>query len=406
MANCWLGLALVTVGVCMASFTPAAAQNAAPDDDLAVVAGNTRFALDVYDQLREKNENIFFSPLSVSSALAMTYAGARGATADEMARALHFDAPAVRLHRAFGKLLADLDVPEDAPGCRLHIANALWAQQDYHFLPDFLALGREHYRAEPDTLDFAKATEQARQKINAWVAQRTADKIRDLIPPGVLDELTRLVLTNAVYFKGEWATQFDKQQTREAPFTLADGKEESAPLMNQTGEFGFLEQPDLQVLELPYAGGKLSMVILLPRQHDGLPALEKSLSADELARWIGGLAPRKVRVSLPRFKMTCAAELSEVLKKLGMQSAFDRRADFSGMDGTQMLYISAVLHKAFVDVNEEGTEAAAATGVVMKLKSGTPSVPLFRADHPFLFLIRDVRSGSIVFMGRVLDPTS
>jgi serpin B len=372
-------------------------------DQAALVAGNTRFALELYDQLRKEDGNLFFSPFSLSTALAMTYAGARGDTAAEMARVLHFDLTPERLHPAFARLQRQLDVSEgEDAGYRLYVANALWPQEGYAFLPEFLTLCQTYYRAGLQAVDFVGATEKARQTINRWVEQRTEDKIKELLKPGVVTPLTMLVLTNAIYFKGDWAAQFDKAETRDAPFTLLDRKQVSVPLMNQSGEFRYAEDADIQVVELPYAGEALSMVVLLPRQADGLPALEKSLNARKLADWLSKLRPRTVRVALPRFKMTSDFQLNDVLQALGMRDAFTGAADFSGMTGSRELFIGAVIHQAFVDVNEEGTEAAAATAVVM-LKGSLP--PAFRADHPFLFLIRDMRSGSILFLGRVMNPT-
>ncbi|HPC21356.1 MAG TPA: serpin family protein, partial [Phycisphaerae bacterium] len=212
-------------------------------------------------------------------------------------------------------------------------------------------------------------------------------------------------LTNAIYFKGNWAAQFDPKSTKEEPFTRADGSQVNAPLMHQTGEFGYLEQPDFQALDLPYAGNRLRMTILLPRKYDGLPELEKKLTPEALAGWLGQLSEQKVQVALPKFKLTSEFRLDDALRELGMRLAFRvGAADFSGMDGTQELYIGAVLHKAYVDVNEEGTEAAGATGVVMKMRATPGPPPVFRADHPFLFLIRDVQSGSILFLGRLANP--
>lgn len=374
-------------------------------DQTALAEGNTRFALELYDQLRSQDGNLFFSPLSISTALAMTYGGARGNTAAEMANVLHFELKPQRLHPAFGALLGSLDVSDkqDA-GYRLHIANALWLQKDYAFLPKFLKMGEVHYKAGLEVVDFARATEAARQTINTWVKQRTENKIEELLKPGVITPITTLVLTNAIYFKGDWAAQFEKEKTKNAPFTLADKRQVEAPLMQQTGEFGYLEDSDLQVLELPYAGEALAMVVLLPREHDGLPALEKSLSDKRLSGWLSKLGRKKVRVALPRFKTTSEFTLNKVLIAMGMRDAFSAAANFSGMDGTGALFIGAVVHKAFVDVNEEGTEAAAATAVVM-LRASMEPPPTFRADHPFLFLIRDTRSGSILFLGRVMNPT-
>lgn len=379
-----------------------------PDPDSQVlVDGNTHFALDLYAQLREQDGNLFVSPLSISSALAMTYAGARGNTATEMAAVLHFQLEPERLHPAFAALLAGLDAPKEQPGYQLHIANALWLQQGYKFLPEFLEIGQTHYSAGLELLDFLNAVEKARQTINTWVEKQTAGKIVELIPRDILGRTTKLVLTNAIYFKGRWAVRFDQEDTRDEPFTLGNKQRIDVPMMHQSAEFGYCDQPGLQLLDLPYAGQALSMVVLLPKEPDGLARLEKSLNARTLAGWLTKLGKKKVRVSLPRFTMTSEFRLDQNLHSLGMRAAFDpSKADFSGMDGTHELYLGAVLHKAFVDVGEEGTEAAGATAVVMKLR-GSPQRPAtFQADHPFLFLIRDTRTGSVLFIGRVLNPKS
>mgnify|MGYP000201799092 CR=1 FL=1 len=374
-------------------------------DQPELTRGNTAFALDLHRRLAEKPGNLFVCPLSLSTALAMTYAGARGETATQMAGVLHFELPPERLHPAFAAMLAKLDAPDCGTGHRLHVANALWVQSGYTLLPEFLAVGRAGYRAGLESLDFVADTEGARQTINNWVAARTEQKIQELIGPGILSQTTRLVLTNAIYFKGAWAARFDPQATHDAPFTLADGRQVSAPLMFQEGEFGYFEQPELQGLELAYAGDRFSMVILLPRTPVELSRLERSLSPERLNEWLGGLSRQKVRVWLPRFSVTAEFRLDEALRAMGMRDAFDpSRADFSGMDGTRNLYIGAVLHKAFVEVNEEGTEAAGASAVVMKLRATPEPPPSFRADHPFLFLIRDLGTGSVLFTGRLANP--
>jgi len=405
-----LAIALTALATARLSFGAGQPTTAAtrPAGEAALVKGNTAFALGIYDRLRAEEGNLFFSPLSISTALAMTYAGARGATAAEMAQALHFDLPPDQLHTAFAAILNELNPPQGAAEPRpykLHIANALWAAQGHKFLPAFLKTAEQSYQAGLAELDFSQAAEQARQTINDWVAEHTAGKIKDLIPPGVLDATTKLILTNAIYFKGNWAAQFDPKSTKEEPFTRADGSQVNAPLMHQTGEFGYLAQPDFQALDLPYAGNRLRMTILLPRKYDGLPELEKKLTPEALAGWLGQLSEQKVQVALPKFKLTSEFRLDDALRELGMRLAFRvGAADFSGMDGTQELYIGAVLHKAYVDVNEEGTEAAGATGVVMKMRATPGPPPVFRADHPFLFLIRDVQSGSILFLGRLANP--
>jgi serpin B len=254
-------------------------------------------------------------------------------------------------------------------------------------------------------VDFIGAAEASRKTINAWVERQTKEKIKNLIPKGVLDSMTRLVLTNAIYFKGNWARQFKEDQTKDAPFILADGRKIETAMMNQTAEFGYMEVETLQGLELPYVDKELSMIILLPKALDGLGGLEEALNQENLSQWLARLYRRKVVVSVPKFKATSQFSLASVLTSMGMKDAFTSDADFSGINGRKDLFISAVIHKAYVDVNEEGTEAAAATGVTMKLTSIGPSrTPVFRADHPFLFLIRDNYSGSILFIGRVINP--
>jgi serpin B len=254
-------------------------------------------------------------------------------------------------------------------------------------------------------VDFITATENARKTINAWVEKKTNGKIKDLISPGVLDSMTRLVLTNAIYFKGNWAKQFKENRTQDAPFTLADGKKIEVAMMNQKAEFGYMETDTFQALELPYVDEELSMVILLPKEIDALNEFEKALTTENLNQRLAEIHKCEVVVFVPKFKTTSQFSLADVLKSMGMKDAFSSDADFSGINGKRDLFISAVIHKAFVEVNEEGTEAAAATGVVMRLTSvGPAAIPVFRADHPFLFLIRDNLSGSILFIGRVVNP--
>lgn len=376
-------------------------QPSRPVETGPLVDANNRFALKLLAVLRSTDGNFFFSPMSISTALGMTYAGARGSTASEMADALEFRAVGDDLHDGFASLLATLN-PKDAP-YQLAIANALWTHEKYKFRPEFLAIGQQRYGAELRPLDFEQS-EAARKSINDWVAGRTNDRIRDLIPSGVLTPLTRLVLTNAIYFKGKWKEEFEPGATRNEDFFVTTDRKKPVPLMHRRDHFQGFEDGDLQIVELPYRGAALSMVVLLPRQKDGLPALEKQLSHERLSGWLGQLASTEVDLALPRFKMTSEFRLDQALRTLGMRQAFADTADFSGMDGTRDLYIQAAIHKAFVEVNEEGTEAAAATGIVVKARAIPRQPMLFRADHPFLFLIRDVRTGSILFMGRVADP--
>ncbi len=386
----------------------AAAAGAGEPDVDTLVRGNTAFALELYAQLRSADGNLFFSPYSISSALAMTAAGARGETAAQMEKVLHFAPGGGETHAAFEAIQRRLEAVQSKGELQLAVANSLWPQKDYPFLPEFLALVEARYDAGITPLDFAGDTEGARQTINGWVEEKTREKIRDLIAQGNLDPLTRLVLVNAIYFKGSWASRFDAARTEVADFQVSADSTAKVAMMAQTRKFPYAETDECQVVKLPYAGGDLSMMVVLPREPDGLAALEAQLSPERLAEWTSQLAEREVRVQLPKFKMTWgAAELNGRLKALGMRDAFDgNRADFSGMDGkTDWLYIGLVLHKAFVDVNEEGTEAAAATAVAMRVKSMSRPPVEFRADHPFLFLIQEEETGTILFLGRVADPT-
>ncbi|MHC4425295.1 MAG: serpin family protein [Planctomycetota bacterium] len=384
-----------------------------------ILEANNKFALGLYAKLQSRDGNLFFSPYSISTALAMVYAGARGETESQMAEVLHFPIvvnPATessstpvpdrqRFASAFGKIIKDLNNRGQKGIYELSVANALWGQERYGFLEEFLELIKTNYGGQFSEVDFIRATEATRKTVNTWVERKTNNKIKNLIGKGVLDAMTRLVLTNATYFKGNWARQFEEERTRDAPFTLADGKKIETAMMNQTAEFGYVETETFQALELPYVDDELSMIVLLPKKFDGLCDLEKTLTLENLSQWLGRLRKQEVVVSVPKFKMTSQFSLASVLKSMGMNDAFSGSADFSGINGKRDLFISAVIHKAYVDVNEEGTEAAAATAVAVRLTSVAPvRIPVFRADHPFLFLIRDNDSVSILFIGRVMNP--
>ena len=409
------GLVFMIVAMIIAACVAAENEIANEESDKQgmVVQGNNKFALDLYAKLQGKDGNMFFSPYSISTALAMTYAGARGRTATQVADVLRFPVGAKsssldqqQFASAFGELVKDLNTRGRSGAYELTVGNALWGQKGYGFLTEFLELVERHYRGRLNEVDFVGATETARQTINAWVEKETNDKIKNLIAKGVLDSMTRLVLTNAIYFKGNWARQFKEDRTKEAPFTLSGGKKTDVAMMNQTAKFGYMETPTLQALELPYVDNELSMIVLLPKKPDSLGELEKSLTLENLSKWQSKLSKREVVVSIPKFKLASQFSLASVLRAMGIKDAFSRNANFSGMNGKRNLAISAVIHKAYVDVNEEGTEAAAATAVTMRLTSIGPGSlpPVFRADHPFLFLIRDNQSGSILFLGRVMNP--
>lgn len=368
--------------------------------------GMNDFACAFYKQVKgEDGSNLFFSPYSIQTALGMTYGGARGETATAMEKALRFASRGKALHAAMGGLMGSLNSAGKNGVFELAVANALWLDRSEKLLKSFVALNRVNYKAGMERLNFQRSAEGARKHINTWVEKQTKERIKDLLRPGDVYCDTRLVLTNAIYFKGKWAAKFDKARTADGPFTRADGSKVQVPLMRQTARLPLSAGDDFQLLSLPYQGDRLSMVVLLPRKHDGLAALESRLSADWLASQIAGARPQKVFVSLPRFTMTERYKLKKTLKDMGMGIAFGPKADFSGINGVGGLMIGAVIHKAFVAVDEEGTEAAGATAVIMTRGGSAGRPPSFRAEHPFLFVIRDDVSGAILFMGRVMDPS-
>jgi serpin B len=377
---------------------------------------NNDFALAMYGQLRQRPGNLFFSPFSIRTALAMTYAGARGETAAQMSGALRFASSDVTQYEAFGEIIQRLNTAGGGK-YEMAVANSLWGQDGAPLQTGFLDVVARHYGGGMNLVDFRHAAEAARKTINQWVEEKTRQKIRELIPSGGLDADTRLVLANAVYFKGMWVLQFRNSATRDQPFYLERGGKVQAPLMHQHKEIQYMEAAGYQAVDLVYQGGDISMLVLLPDRKAGLQDLEKTLSARMLHDCVAQMSRREVELFLPRFKVTWGTvNLSGQLTALGMTLAFNQsRADFSGINGHEppsddSLFISAVFHKAFVEVNEEGTEAAAATAVSMILTmalrpSEPPPVPIFRADHPFLFAIRDRKSGAILFLGRITDPT-
>ena len=375
-----------------------------------LVAGNSAFAFDLYQAFRGQGGNLFYSPHSISLALAMTYAGARGETERQMAETLRFGLAQQDLHRAWNALDAELarrgqgvEVGE-GQGFALHIANSLWGQKGYPFLGEFLDILAEHYGAGLRVLDFAAASEEARVTINDWVSDQTKERIQDLIPPGVIDSMTRLVLANAIYFNASWNKPFEEGLTRDGPFTLPDGSRVTVPMMRQTENFLYAEGEGVQVVELPYVGHEMSMVVLLP-EAGRFEAFEGALDAGRVDALLAGLARNTVALTMPRFEFESMLELSDILSQMGMPAAFGDGADFSGMDGTRNLFISAVVHKAFVAVDEAGTEAAAATAVVVA-ESAAPAEPVeMTVDRPFVFLIRDRQTGALLFVGRVVDPS-
>jgi serpin B len=380
-------------------------------DQALLVEGNSAFAFELYQALKEQEGNLFYSPYSISLALAMTYAGARGETAQQMADTLQFLLEQERLHPAFNWLDAELATRgegaqgKDGEGFRLNIVNAIWGQNDYEFLPAFLDVLAENYGAGLRILDFITEAEKSRVTINDWVSDQTEGRIEDLIPPGAIDEWTRLVLTNAIYFNAAWAYPFNEKMTADGPFYLLDGGQVTVPMMKQTESFGYTEGEGYQAVELLYDGGELSMVILLP-EAGNFEAFEEGLQAQQVSNIIIGLQPTEVALTMPKFEFDSEFSLKDILAGMGMPVAFTEDADFSGMTGNPELFISDVVHKAFVAVDEAGTEAAAATAVIMKLTAVPPPPMEVTLDRPFIFLIRDIDTGAILFVGRVLNPSA
>ncbi len=393
-------------GTAPADTTPADAEELAE-----LVAGNTAFALDLHQVLREQEGNLFYSPYSLSLALAMTYAGARSETETQMAEAMHYTLSQARLHPAFAALAEALAsrgqgaAGREGEGFRLNVANALWGQEDYAFLDSFLELLDYAYRGGLRRVDLVGAPDESRQIINDWVAEQTEDRITDLIPQGIIDAMTRLVLTNAIYFNAAWAEPFEEGLTKEGPFHLLDGGEVTVPMMRQTTSLGYASDSGYQVVELPYDGHQLSMVILLPDAGE-FEAFEASLDATALEAILDTLTYQEVALTMPRFEFSARFRLDEALSALGMVDAFTEAADFSGMTGNRDLFLSAVLHQAFVSVDEAGTEAAAATAVVAKLTAAPTEPVVVAVDRPFLFFIRDLETGTVLFLGRVVDPSA
>ena len=381
----------------------------------SVVEANNAFALDLYQKLKDQPGNLFFSPFSISSSLAMTCAGARGQTELEMTNALHFKLPPEKLHPAFQSLTARMEKIQRWNRIVLKSANSLWCQNDHHFTADFLKTVRENYSAEAKAVDFINAGSAAADEINRWIDANTNHKIKSGLGPGQLTPDTRLALCNAIYFKGKWLHPFKEKDTKPSPFNVTTNEAVTVPMMWQSEHYkhAMTEDYSVEMLELPYSGQDLSMVILLPgrveyvpdAEHNDVHDLEQKLTAENLLMWLkklDGKSPHKTSVWIPRFTTASSFNLASELKALGMTSAFDGTADFSGMDGTKNLFLSDVFHKTFVEVNEAGTEAAAVTLVLSATKSSGDSC---NVDHPFIFLIRENGSGSILFLGRIIDPT-
>ena len=379
---------------------------AATGDREALIAGNTAFAVDLYGRLaRNERGNIFVSPYSISAAMAMLNAGARGETALEIEKAMHFPLRGSQLTSAWSSVFADAG--KKGAGIDLVTANALWAAKGVKFREEYLKAARSQFGARLETLDFAQA-EAARARINAWVSETTRRKIQELVPAGSVNGSTRIVLTNAIYLKGDWATPFPERSVTKGVFH-APGGDVKASLMRQIDRFRYARVAGVRALELPYAGGEFSMLVLLPDANDGLGALEGSLTAKSLATWDSRLKPALVDVTLPEFSAEMSLELTQTLAAMGVRRALSAEADLSGI-AAEPLMVSRVIHKARVDVDEKGTEAAAATAIIGVTMAAPPREPpprpeVFKADHPFFYVIRR-NGGSVLFVGRLVNPAS
>jgi serpin B len=395
----WIcALLIITLVGCQTVVEPAKA------DPIDLVRGNNTFAVDLYRQLSHTEGNLFLSPYSIYTALAMTSAGARGQTEQQMMNQLHFP-PRQELLQSMAQIIRSMKERGAKKEYQLNSANALWGAKDSPFKADFLRVAKEYYGADLTNLDFARDPEGCRQAINRWAEKETNDKIRDLITSGILSSETRLVLTNAIYFKADWVSRFDKSLTSVEDFRVLSNQTTKVHMMNGTRHYAYLETDTFQALQMPYAGNDLALVALLPKKDD-LAGLDEKLSTELIDSTIAKLAEQDVEVKFPKFKSTSQFELVPALKSLGLTLPFGPDADFSGMSAKPLL-LTKVIHKAFVDINEEGTEAAAATAVIAT-RGGppeTPHPPVFRADHPFIYMIRDLRTGTILFMGRLSDPS-
>ena len=379
-----------------------------------LVGGNNAFAYDLYQAWREQEGNLFYSPYSISVALAMTYAGARGETETQMAETLHFLLSRDDLHPALNALDQELDRRAAAAGSeedeafRLSIANSIWGQAGYDFLPTFLDILAKNYGAGLRLTDFAKDPDKSRVIINDWISDQTEARIEDLIPEGEITPLTRLVLANAIYFKASWLHQFDESRTRDRAFYLLNGEQVSVPMMSlsEPPRLLYARGNGYQAVELPYVGNQVAMAIIMPDAGE-FEEFEAGLDAAQMEEILAGMDYETLALRLPKFSFESSFSMAKTLAAMGMPDAVSiADADFSGMDGTHDLYIQSVFHKAFVAVDEAGTEAAAATAVVMSLKGAMPSGIDLAIDHPFIFLIRDSVTGSVLFVGRVLNPVS
>ena len=385
----------------------------------SVINANNQFALELFSKYindaEQKGKNVFYSPYSISSAMVVTYEGAKGQTAGEIQKIFHFPLDQSARRPAYAKIYNEInkqnegDLPSkendsQPKACLLSTANALWAQEDYPFLDEYVTLAEKYYGGKVTNLDFNTEAEESRGIINKWIKEQTNNRIKELVPVGAVGPDTRLILTNTVHFKGEWVHKFEKEATYDDKFSVDAGKTVNVEMMHMTEfSFNYAVTEQLQILEMLYFGNEWSMIILLPRENE-MQSLERSLTIDSLNKWIAMLQEKEVTLFIPKFKFETKYFLKEPLMEMGMPSAFSKGADFSGMTGKNEFLVDNVIHQAFIEVNEEGTEASAVTDV--SLLEGIPEeTDIFRADHPFVFIIQQRATGNILFVGKLMDPT-
>jgi serpin B len=373
----------------------------------SLAESNNLFAIDLFNQVQSKSENLIFSPYSIGTVMAMIYSGSAGNTAKEMREVLYFPRQEL-LDPVEATMLKSLMTTDTMEGTDFRLANAIWAQEGFSFLPSYMQRLERHYHAPLTLMDFMNLTnrEENRKKINHWVEDHTNNRIRDLIQPGILDANTRLVLTNAVYFNGGWMYPFDKNSTAASLFHVNKQESIKTDFMHQTGNFPYYEDEEIQAIGLPYKGDRMTLMVILPRSIEGWRMVSRIITHERLRLVISELGSREVRLALPKFRSELQVNLRQELTSMGMGTVFSRDADLSGMTGEKNMFVDEVIHKAFIEVNEQGTEAAAATAAIIGLKSSLREDPVrFQADHPFVFILIDRQTGCIIFMGRLVKPS-